>query len=81
MQAEGISQTEAKGEEMTRRARITTVEQADATVESLGWLRGAGSPNREVRKLFECIGAYRAALHRLNTSEAKDDKWQQKVKG
>jgi hypothetical protein len=56
---------------MTRRARITTVEQADAEVESLRWLRGAGSPNREVRKLFECYAVVRAALHRQQGEEQR----------
>jgi hypothetical protein len=56
---------------MTRRPRILTVEQADAEIESLSWLRGAGSPNREVRKLFDCYAVVRASLHRQPGDEKK----------
>jgi hypothetical protein len=49
---------------MTRRTRISTVEEADAAMERLGWLRGHGNPNGAVRELFECATAYRAAVHR-----------------
>jgi hypothetical protein len=49
---------------MTRRARITTVEEADAAMERLGWLRAQGTPNAAVRELYECATAYRAAVHR-----------------
>ncbi len=57
---------------MTRRKpRITSLEQADAALESLGWLRGAGSPNREVRTLFEVAAFYRAAVHRQENGEPR----------
>lgn len=50
---------------MTRRKpRITTVEEADAAMESLGWLRHQATPSREVRHLWDCAVAYRAAVHR-----------------
>jgi hypothetical protein len=50
---------------MTRRSPITSTEQADKELESLGWLRGAASPNREVRRLFDVAVHYRTELHRL----------------
>jgi hypothetical protein len=56
---------------MTRRARSLTVEQADAEIESLRWLRGAGSPNGAVRRLFECYAVVRAELHRQQQGEQK----------
>jgi hypothetical protein len=56
---------------MTRRARITSVEQADTAMENLGWLRAQGSPNGAVRELWECATAYRAAVHRQNVAEEK----------
>lgn len=66
---------------MTRRARITTVEQADAALESLGWLRGAGTPNREVRMLFDVAAFYRAELHRKSQPQEPNTDWQRRVKG
>jgi hypothetical protein len=56
---------------MTRRPRVTSLEQADAEVESLRWLRGAGSPNGAVRRLFECYAVVRAELHRQQQGEQK----------
>ena len=64
---------------MTRRPRITSLADADATLESLVWLRGAGSPNREVRLLFEVAAFYRAAVHRQSQGEEKKPGWQERV--
>ena len=54
-----------------------TVAEADALVESLAWLRGAATPNREVRKLFDCYAVVRAALHRQG--EQKEQGWTDRV--
>lgn len=62
---------------MTRRPRITTVAEADALLESLVWLRGAGTPNREVRMLFDVAAFYRAAVHRQG--EQKEQGWKERV--
>lgn len=62
---------------MTRRPRITTLAEADAALESLSWLRGAGSPNREVRLLFEVAAFYRAAVHRQGERETAG--WAERV--
>lgn len=56
---------------MTRRRPITSLEQADALMDSLGWLRGAASPNREVRILFDVAGFYRTQVHRQQGGEEK----------
>ena len=50
---------------MTRRKpRITTLEEADAAMAKLGWLRAQATPNAAVRELWDCAVAYRAAVHR-----------------
>lgn len=64
---------------MTRRTRITTVEEADAAMERLGWLRAQGTPNGAVRELFECATVYRAAVHRQEKNAEPQGKWQQKL--
>jgi hypothetical protein len=64
---------------MTRRPRITTVEQADAAMETLGWLRGQGEPNWAVRQLWECAVAYRAAVHRQEQGEQTGPGWTERV--
>ena len=57
---------------MTRRKpQITTVEEADAALERLGWLKTAGSPNGAVRELWDVAVAYRAAVHRQEGAEQK----------
>jgi hypothetical protein len=56
---------------MTKRPRITTVEQADAAMTGLRFLQWAGHPNTEVRLLWECAVAYRAAVHRQEQGEQK----------
>ena len=55
---------------MTRR-RINTVEDADAAMERLAWLRTQGNPNAAVRELWDCAVAYRAAVHRQEQGEVK----------
>ncbi|OWK35157.1 hypothetical protein FRUB_09999 [Fimbriiglobus ruber] len=67
-----------KGKTMSRRQRITSLAEADTVLESLGWLRGAGSPNREVRVLFEVAAFYRAMVHRQEQGEKKTG-WAEKV--
>lgn len=64
---------------MTRRTRITTVEEADAAMDKLGWLRAQGQPNGAVRELFECATAYRAAVHRQQQGAEPEGRWQKKV--
>ena len=54
-----------------RKPPISSLAEADATIESLVWLRRAGTPNREVRLLFEVAAFYRAAVHRQEIGEAK----------
>lgn len=49
---------------MTRRKRITTVDEADASVANLGWLRGAGHPKGAIGELFDAYATVRAELHR-----------------
>jgi hypothetical protein len=49
---------------MTRR-RINTVEEADAAMAKLGWLRTQATPNAAVRELWDVASAYRAEIHRL----------------
>lgn len=57
---------------MTRRKpRITSIEEADAALERLGWLKTAGSPNAAIRELWDVAVAYRAALHRQSMGEVK----------
>jgi hypothetical protein len=66
---------------MTRRPRILTVEQADAAMERLAWLRAQGSPNAAVRELWDCATALRAEIYRLQKllGQDGDGKWQRKV--
>jgi hypothetical protein len=63
---------------MSRRARITSLTEADAALESLVWLRGSGSPNREVRMLFDVAAYYRAAVHRQQQGQEQAG-WQERV--
>jgi hypothetical protein len=64
---------------MTRRPRITTVEEADAAMERLGWIRAQGTPNAAVRELWDVAVAFRAAVHRLDRGEEKKPGWQERV--
>lgn len=64
---------------MSRKPRITTVAEADAAMERLGWLRGHAQPNGPVRELFECATVYRAAVHRQEPGEEKTPGWAEKV--
>jgi hypothetical protein len=64
---------------MTRRSRITTVEEADSAMERLGWIRAQGSPNAAVRELWDVAVAYRAAVHRQSVGEEKKPGWQERV--
>ncbi len=49
---------------MTRRRRINTVEEADAAIERLGWLRKVGHPRGPISEVFEAYVTVRAELHR-----------------
>ena len=49
---------------MTRRARINTVEEADAAVERAQWLRKVGHPRGPINEVFEAYATVRAELHR-----------------
>ena len=65
---------------MTRRARISTVAEADAAMERLGWLRAQATPNGAVRELWECATTYRAAVHRQEAGEAKKPGFAEQIK-
>lgn len=66
---------------MTRRPRITTVEEADAAMAKLGWLRHAGHPNAAIREMMDCYATVRAEVHRLQAQLGQDGKprWQERV--
>jgi hypothetical protein len=64
---------------MTRRARILTVEQADAAVERLAWLRSVGHPNGAVKELFDAYATVRAAVHRQEAGEVKKPGFAERV--
>jgi hypothetical protein len=66
---------------MTRRPRINTVEEADAAMANLGWLRTQATPNAAVRELWDCATALRAEIYRLQKllGQDGDGKWQRKV--
>lgn len=65
---------------MTRR-RILTVEQADAAMAKLAWLKSVGHPNAAIRELWDATTAYRSEVHRLQKLLGQDGegKWQKQV--
>jgi hypothetical protein len=56
---------------------IKTVADADAAMERLGWLKSMGSPNADVRELWECAVTYRSAIHRQEDAPKK--RWRERV--